>query len=358
MGTLVNKMAKDIILSKNFIKEEVTIGPGRQALMIAEAGVLTFGHKEMGFKFVDEAARIGIKLLKFQCFVAEHVVSHLDQYWLNRLRQRALGKSDFLEIMNYGKGKGVICFASTHNEYDLVELADAGMPILKIGSGDSNNYRMIDMALATKKPVILSLGLLEKEKAIGLLTKYKKSADQLIVMHSVTLYPTPIDSANLVVIEDFKKLFPEYNFGYSDHVCGYNAALAAVAMLEVSIVEKHLCLPEQRIKPEYESQDIVTALIPDEFGQLLQISSDMHSATKDFRENKEIFGNRHWASKAIYARNKIRKGEIIKPENLTSIRPYRPEEGHISIERFDEVMGRKAKRDIEPQTYLKLQDII
>ncbi|MCK4554845.1 N-acetylneuraminate synthase family protein [Candidatus Parcubacteria bacterium] len=351
-------MSKDIILNKGYRGEKIIIGHGRIVPVIAEAGVLTFGDKQVGFKFVDEAKKIGIKLLKFQCVTPENIVSPIDKHWLNRMRQRALSKKDFIEVMEYGKKKGVICFASTHNEYDLVELSQAGMPILKIGSGDSNNFRMIDMALATKKPVILSLGLLSKKDIYKIVKKYYKFSNQLIILHCTTMYPTPAHLANLDFIKQLTGKFPKFNFGYSGHVAGYNVALAASSLPEVAILEKHLCLPIHKVKPKYESWDIPVALTPDKFEEMLVGIKEIFQAGRQFKEDKKVLLNRKWAHKAICAHYDISKGKRIEPDDLMSIRPYIKSNGHISIDNFYKIVNKKAKRRIEKGEYITLHNVI
>lgn len=350
-------MSKPILLYRSKIGEELRIGPGLRPLLIAEAGVLTFGDKAEGFKFVDEAVRAGIKLLKFQCLSPDSIVSQQDKFWLDRLKQRALSQADFLEIMKYSLSQGVVCFASTHNEYDLVTLAQAGMPILKIGSGDSNNFRMIDMALATSRPVILSLGLLRRSEIFKILERYRNHSDQLIIMHCTTIYPTPPQLANLDLIRQMQDKHPEYNFGYSDHVAGSSVILAASAMPAVTIIEKHFCFPEHRVKPKFESLDISAALTTDEFISLLKAMEEIWQATKEYEEDEKVLANRQWAHKAISVRRDLARGQIVQADDLMSIRPFDAKVGHISIENFYSIAGQRLSRDKKKGDYLYRDDI-
>lgn len=334
----------------------VIIGSHRIKPLIAEAGVLTFGRKENGFKFVDEAYEKKIKFLKFQAFTPENVVSKEDPYWLNRLKQRALKIKDFLDIMKYAESKKIVCFATTHNEYDMIKLSEAGMKILKIGSGDSNNYRMIDMALETGKLVILSVGLLDEDEVNKLLTRYKKNNNQLIIMHTTTIYPTPPELANLGRIKIMHENY-DFCFGYSDHVAGDVAVLAAASMPEVSIIEKHLCLPEHRIKPEYESMDIPVALIPEEFAKTQKITKDIFKMMEGIKIQKEVLKNKSWAQKSICAKRNLRIGHILMPEDLVSLRPYCKEKGHISVVNFYDLIGKKIKNNIEKDEHIKYSNL-
>lgn len=348
-------MAKSIVLAK-ISNQKITVGPGEPVVIVPEVGVLTFGEKKAGFKFVDEAVRIGAKLLKFQCFNPENVVSLQDKFWLKRLRQRALSQTDFLKIMEYGRQKDIICFASAHNEYDLVTLAKAGMPILKIGSGDSNNFRMIDMALRTGKPVILSLGLLRKKEVFDVLKRYRRDADQLIILHCTTVYPAEPRLANLDLIRQMARAYPQFNFGYSDHVAGYNVALAAAAMPEVRIIEKHFCLPNHKVKPKFESMDIPPALTPDDFKCLLAGVKEIFQAMGAPKEEKAVFVNKKWAHKAICAHRDILAGKVVESDDLMSIRPYDSKKRHVPISDFYKLVGKKVRKAKKKGEYLFLDD--
>ncbi|MFA6273126.1 MAG: N-acetylneuraminate synthase family protein [Candidatus Paceibacterota bacterium] len=354
-------MAKDIILGKVGNKK-IIIGPGREPLLIAEAGVLTWGEVKRGYIFVDEAKKAGLKLIKFQAFNADHVVSKSDSFWHNRLKQRELSKENFFKIKNYAESKGLLAFATTHNEYDLVNFAKDGMAVLKIGSGDSNNFRMIDLALETGKPVIVSLGLMDEKETEIVLKKYRKHADKIVFMYCVTLYPTPPEAVDLSILGRWRKKYPEYNFGYSDHVLGKEVAVAAV-MNGASIIEKHLCLPADRVKPKHKSYDIIVALIPDEMKKLNEDIKNVNttggqSFVRVHRvPSKLVKKNILWARKSITAFSAIKKGTKIKAKQLVSCRPFDSRKGHISIEFFDDLVGTTAVHDIVAGSFITKDDI-
>ncbi len=348
-------MIKQITLGKAG-HEYLRLGQGLRPIVIAEAGVLTWGEVGRGKRFVDEAKKAGIKLLKFQAFNADHVVSKRDEFWHARLKQRELGKEAFFEIQKYAKSKGIIAFATTHNEHDMIDFSNSGMEILKIGSGDSNNYRMIDMALDTGKPVIVSLGLMDEKESHDFLKKYRSKARQLIVMHCVTLYPAPPESIGLKIIDGWKKKFPEYVFGYSDHTIGGAVSLASVARGNVSLIEKHICLEEDRIRPKFESLDIIVAMTPNEMSTFVKDIHSIYSAIGN-RNSQEIKKNLSWARKGVVARNVIKRGTTITDEMLSSRRPFDPNTDEVPIDSISKIIGKKVLRDIDEGAFIRFVDI-
>ncbi|PIQ91707.1 MAG: hypothetical protein COV70_02240 [Parcubacteria group bacterium CG11_big_fil_rev_8_21_14_0_20_39_22] len=343
-------MANNIYLGKSN-NEDVVVGPFIKPLVIAEVGVLAFGDVDRGMAFVDVAVEIGLSVIKFQSFTAENVVGSEDKYWLERLKQRELTMEKFLQIKKYAQSKGLICFATTHNEYDILELVKRGMSIIKIGSGDSNNTRMIDMALTTGNPVIVSLGLLKREDRFRILEKYRNFSNQIIFLHCVTLYPVEPKQAALHVIDEMREFFPEYNIGYSDHTIGTAVPLASISK-GVSVIEKHICLDQDKVSPPFESMDITVAITPKEMKKFLNDIDDVYDALT-VKEDESVFKkNTSWAQKSIIARRDIEEGAIIKPDDLESRRPYHPEKGHISIADFDGVSGKIASELISKGTFI------
>jgi N-acetylneuraminate synthase len=350
-------MAKEIKLTTDGGERDIIIGPGREPQVIAEAGVLTWGDKGRGFLFVDEAVKAGIKFLKFQAFSADNVVGK-EYDWYERLKQRELKKETFLEIMEYGRIRGVTVFASTHNEYDIIELSNAGMPILKLGAGDSNNERMIDMCLTTGKPIVLSIGLLRRDEIFRLLDKYKNYGDRLIVLWCRTVYPTPPEAAGLGFIKELVERYPELNFGYSDHTAGDAVTLAATTISGVALIEKHFCLQSDRISPKYLTWDTNGALTADEMREFLKKVRDVHAAMKGGEEYDDwMIKNRSWAQKAVVARRDIPAGKLVEADDLMSLRPHDEAKGHISISEFYSLLAKPARRDVKKGEYLRRGDI-
>ena len=64
----------------------------------------------------------------------------------------------------------------------------------------------------------------------------------IVLMHCVSLYPTPYKFANLRAIEIMRHHFgQQFKVGYSDHTVGFRAVIEAV-MLGACCVEKHFTI--------------------------------------------------------------------------------------------------------------------
>ena len=82
------------------------------------------------------------------------------------------------------------------------------------------------------KKVILSTGmssLKEVEDALNVLLDSGMSKANITVLHSNTMYPTPIEDVNLNAMLTIQEEF-DIDVGYSDHTLGIEVDIAAVAM--------------------------------------------------------------------------------------------------------------------------------
>ena len=108
----------------------------------------------------------------------------------------------------------------------------------KIGSGECNNYPLIEYICKFKKPIILSTGM-NDIKSIKVACKIiEKHNINYALMHTTNLYPTPTNLIRLNSLKELKKNFPRAVIGLSDHTSDNLTSFAAIA-LGASIIEKH-----------------------------------------------------------------------------------------------------------------------
>ena len=54
--------------------------------------------------------------------------------------------------------------------------------------------------------------------------------DQVILLHCIVEYPTPMEHANLNFIKKLQKEFPDFPIGFSDHTLGTVAPVVAAVL--------------------------------------------------------------------------------------------------------------------------------
>ena len=292
----------------------------RKPYIIAEAGVNHNGSFDLARKLVDEAVKAGADCVKFQTFVPEKLVSR------------------YAEKADYQKA------STDENESQL--------SMLKKLTLSYDNYRDLARYAVSQgidfyqEPIVMSTGmsnLKEVGEAVDVIRKYSKAS--LILLHCNTEYPTPFCDVNLTVM---KRMQEEFGclVGYSDHTPGIEIPIAATALGAV-IIEKHFTLDKNMPGPDHKA-----SLNPNELCELVQkvrnVNSALGNGEKIIQKSEEK--NLNIARKSIVAACKIKKGDLFSVKNLTA---KRPGDG-ISPMRWNEIIGREAKRDFEEDELIEL----
>ncbi len=127
---------------------------------------------------------------------------------------------------------------------------------------------------------------------------------------------------------------------------GIEVPIAAVA-LGAEIIEKHFTLDKNMEGPDHKA-----SLEPDEFKQMVKAIRNIEKAFGNGikKPSPSEFKNLTIVRKSLVAAKKINTGEIFTEANVGIKRPGTG----ISPMKWDEVMGKKAKRDFESDELIEL----
>lgn len=215
--------------------------------VIAECGLNHLGKLDIAKKMVEEACIADVDAVKFQTYIPRAIVHENDKNF-KLLSDLALSNRDWVELAKFCKSMEIE-FISTPGDIDslkfLVEYL--GVRRIKIGSDDLTYKPLIEEAAKTRLPLILSTGMAsygEVAEALDFIASLElRDRGDVTLLHCVSLYPCPLELANLSAIKELR--FLGCPVGYSDHVAGYLASVAAAA-LGAKIIEKHFMLSEHR----------------------------------------------------------------------------------------------------------------
>lgn len=327
--------------------------------IIAEAGVNHNGSLELAKKLALAAKECGADAVKYQTAVPELVVSRFapkaeyqkvqtgaGENQLEMVRRLHFDFEGHRQLKEYCDSIG-IAYLSTPFDLDSIDfLEQLGTPLWKVPSGEITNLPYLEKIAATKKPVILSTGmsmLSEIEDALSVLED--GGAGPITLLHCNTEYPTPIEDANLLAMQDLREQFG-LPVGYSDHTAGIEADIAAAALGAV-VIEKHFTLDKALPGPDHKA-----SLSPEELAAMVAAVRRTELALGDGRKHvtKSEAKNKPIARKSILAKRDIKKGEAFTQENLTV---KRPGDG-ISPMRWYDVLGKTAKRDFAEDEKIEL----
>lgn len=320
--------------------------------IIAEAGVNHNGNYETAIQMVKAAEKAGADYIKFQTFVPEKLVSASAQKaeyqkkttgskesQLDMLKKLTLTDEEFLNIKNYCD-EIEIGFLSTPFDLESIDfLENLNMDFWKIPSGEITNLPYLEKVAKTKKKIVMSTGMSdinEIKDAVNLLEK--NGAEDIVLLHCNTQYPTPFCDVNLKAMDEIKRKTGK-KVGYSDHTNGIEIPIAAAAMGAV-VIEKHFTLDRNMEGPDHKA-----SLEPDELSKMVSSIRNIEKAMGDGmkRPSGSEIKNRDIVRKSIVASKEIKSGELFSEDNITA---KRPGDG-ISPMHWYEVLGTEAIKDFK-----------
>lgn len=332
-----------------------------KTFIIAEAGVNHNGNIAIAKSLIDVAVDAGADAVKFQTFTADNSVSKItkkadyqkirtgssgSQYEL--IKGLELDMNDHQELIAYCK-KSNIRFLSSPFDIPSIQLLDKlGLSIFKIPSGEITNLPYLEILGKLNKEIIISSGMSnlgEIEAALEVLINHGTSKEKITVLHVNTDYPTSFDEVNLFAMNTIKEAF-KIKVGYSDHTLGIEVPIAAVAM-GAEVIEKHFTLNKDAEGPDHKA-----SLSPDELKQMIYCIRNIEKSlgTGIKKPSFSEINNMDKVRKSLVAIKKIKRGEIFNKNNLGIKRPG----NGISPMRWNEVMGKKAKRDFNEDELIEI----
>lgn len=331
------------------------IGRREKPFVIAEIGINHEGDINKAYRMVDDAFAAGCECVKFQSHIIEDEMvpnnvipgNAKESIWdiMNRCK---LSEQEEIQLKNYVESKGMIFLSTPFSRTAADRLEKMRIVAYKIGSGECNNYPLIEHIAGFGRPVILSTGMNDLKSikiAVNILKKHKIP---FAILHCTSIYPTPYDRIRLGALDQLRKTFPGIVLGLSDHSIGNYTCFAAVAK-GASILEKHFTSDKNWSGP-----DIPISVDPSELKDLIYGTMVIHKALggkKDILPEERPTIN--FAYVSIVSIQNIRKGEKFTKDNIWV---KRPGTGEIKAIHFKKLLGRTAIKDIPKDSQLRWID--
>ncbi len=334
------------------------IGEGQPCFVIAEIGINHNGSIKIAKKLIDMAVEAGADSVKFQMrnlgalykgdALEETLREDLSvQYTISLLKKFQLSKEQMRELADYSAQKGIMFLCTPWDKPSVDELEQIGVPAYKLASADMTNLDLINYVVKTGKPIILSTGMStvgEIDRAAAFLKERKA---MFALLHCNSTYPAPFKDINLRFMLELKKHGAPV--GYSGHERGISVSEAAVA-LGACVIERHFTLDRTMEGPDHAASlefPGLQKLVRDIRNIELAMGSNHRWITQGERLNRENL------SKSLVAAVDIKKGKAIALEMVAVKSPGKG----ISPQRVDELVGRKADRDIKKDDYFIESDL-
>ena len=336
-----------------------------KSIIIAEAGVNHNGDIETAKRLIDVAADAGVDYVKFQTFKANKIVTKqakranyqnkntkdLDTQY-EMLKKLELNEDSHHVLIKYCNHKG-IKFLSTGFDLDSLEfLHKIGIRLAKIPSGEITNLPYLRKISELFPEVILSTGMSnieEVREAVEVLLKNGLNKENLTLLHCNSDYPTQMEDVNLNAMLHLKREFG-VKVGYSDHTLGIEVPIAAVA-LGAKLIEKHFTLDRNLPGPDHRA-----SLEPIELKNMVSTIRNIEKAISGNGIKKPTLSekkNIYIVRKSIHLSRELKTGHIITDKDIIALRPG----DGICAMNWDDVIGKKVRRDLKEYTKLTLNDL-
>ena len=334
------------------------VGPAHVPLIVAEIGINHEGSLEVAREMVDAASRAGVEVVKHQTHVvddemsgaAKKVVPGNASVSIYQIMERcALSEDDERQLKAYVEAKGMIFMSTPFSRAAADRLERMNVAAYKIGSGECNNYPLLKHIASFGKPTILSTGMNTIESVAKAVDIFDQAGTPCALLHTTNLYPTPPHLVRLGAMVELGKAFPRAVIGLSDHTTDNIACIGAIA-LGASIVERHFTDHIYRVGP-----DIICSMDEARCRELIEAANTLHAelgGTKGPVKEEQV--TMAFAFATVVTIRPVKAGEAFTSQNLWV---KRPGTGAIPAERYENLLGKAARRDIPTDTHLAADDV-
>ena len=338
---------------------DVLIDDDCEPQVIAEIGINHGGDLSIAKKMVLKAIESGARLIKHQTHIPDAEMSIEAKYAIpgnasksiyEVISENSLTLEDEYELKKYTESLGAIWFSTPFSREAFYTLLEWDVPAFKIGSGECNNYPLVELIAKAGKPVIMSTGMNSIDSISRSVSILRENKTPFALMHTTNLYPTPSNLIRLNGIVELKENFPDAVVGLSDHSTSNGACIASIS-LGARILERHFTDSRERIGP-----DIPCSMDGSDLKRLIAESKDAFFAQGGGRypaPEEQVTINFAFAS--VVAIKDIAKGETLTLDNIWV---KRPSGGDFGPAKFKELLGRRAQNSILRNTQIKKTDLL
>jgi len=238
-------------------------------------------------------------------------------------------------------------------------LVDWNVAALKLASTDLTNTLLLDAAIETGKPLILSTGTATRDEIDAAIAQIrdKDALHRVILLHCISCYPTPLENLNLRTMTTLQARY-SCPVGLSDHTTSTSIGYEAVRH-KACILEKHLTYDTGASGPDHASSldparfarycELARSTLKDDLG-LGETMADPDALKHPLECEGDV---RRVARQSVTTVRPIGAGEPITPDCLTLKRPGTG----IPARYLEDVAGRRAAVPIEADVPVVWEDL-
>ncbi len=332
------------------------VGDNCPPLVIAEIGINHEGNYEKAVRMIDDAAEAGCECVKFQTHIVDDEMIENDvipgnakeNIW-SMMKRCALSAEHEFALKRQAESRQMIFLSTPFSRAAADRLNRLGVAAFKIGSGECNNYPLVEHIAKLGKPVILSTGMNDISTIKVAVDILRRLSLPFSLLHCTSVYPTPYSLVRLGALAEMKANFPDALIGLSDHSMTIYPCLGAVA-LGARILERHFTSDKQWPGP-----DIEVSMDPKELRALIEGAAAIFAASGGTKgilpeESPTIA----FAYASVVSIADISAGDLL---DESKVWVKRPGTGEIRADSFKAVLGKRARVSIPKDTSLRWADL-
>ena len=329
--------------------------------IIGEVGLSHEGSLGVAIRYVEALAEVGVSAVKFQMHIPE-AESSRDEPFRNPVFKQDRSRHDYwsrtsFTIEEWGTLKescsdnGIEFICTPFSTEAIDRLLELQVSTIKVGSGDFNNWEMLEHLRNFSGRLILSTGMATESEIIKVAELMStRPAGNTTLMHCTSMYPTPSEDINLGYMESLRRL-TGFEVGYSDHSGSLAVGLAALT-LGAACLEAHVVFDKRQF-----GVDTASSLTVDEFevlagfankkDALIAVGSKDETAAK-LSETRQIFG------RSLCLKANKGPGEVLEIGDFTMKKPG----GGLTWEDRYRLVGLKLNSTVVSNDHLALKTVL
>ncbi|MCK0180171.1 N-acetylneuraminate synthase family protein [Flavobacteriaceae bacterium S0862] len=328
--------------------------------LIAEIAQAHNGSLATAHRYIDALATTGIDAIKFQTHIAEAESSIYEPFRIKFSKQdktrfdywkrMEFSLEQWISLKQHCDDVGLEFMSSPFSNAAVDLLEQVGINTYKIGSGEVNNFLLLEKIAQTGKPIILSSGMSSFEELDKTVAFLKSKQVEFSILQCTTSYPTKPEQYGLNVIQELKSRY-HVSVGFSDHSAKIETCIAVVA-LGAEILEFHAVFSKNDFGP-----DVTSSLTIDEIKTLSEAVRNIEKAqtypvdksdNSKFSELKSIF------EKSLAINKDLQSGHIIQFSDLEAKKPTNK---GIPASNFETIIGKQIIKNMKQWDFLTIDDI-
>lgn len=284
-------------------KDALASVPKSDVYFIAEIGINHNGDMDIAKQLIDLAKEAGCDAVKFQkrtidiVYTEEVLAQFRESPWGTTQREQKEGlefsEDQYDEIDAYCREVGIDWFASAWDIPSQQLMRKYNSPYNKVASAMATHEDFLEEVASEKKPTFISTGMCEWEdidKAVGI---FRKHDCPIVLMHTVSTYPSPEEDLNLSLIQTLRDRY-QVPVGYSGHEVSVSPSVMA-AMLGSVAIERHITL-DRAMYGSDQSASLEPAGLKQVVSMIRKIPTCMGDGEKRMANGEEVVASklRYW----------------------------------------------------------------